>query len=95
MVGKSDGGYVLAGETQLSDTGNIDFWLAKTDEYGIIPELPSWIPMLIIPSLLAVAVAIYKRRMLKTAIHNHAQQGSKCYKNDAITKYSNTGIFGA
>jgi len=41
LVETSDGGYALAGET-LPSGGTVDFWLVKTDEYGMIPEFPSW-----------------------------------------------------
>jgi len=58
LVKTSDGGYALAG------TKNNDFWLAKTDEHGIIPEFPSWI---ILPLFLTVTlvVAICRRKLSK------------------------------
>jgi hypothetical protein len=34
LVGTSDRGYALAGFTNSSGSGNKDFWLVKTDEYG-------------------------------------------------------------
>ena len=34
----SDGGYALAGNTGSIVSGKTDFWLAKTDELGFIPE---------------------------------------------------------
>ncbi len=40
--------------------------LFTVDEIGFIPELPSWTPMLIMLSVLAVAVVVYKRRVTKT-----------------------------
>jgi len=60
----SNGGYVLAGEIP-SETGRSDFWLIKTDQYGIIPEFPSW---LILPLFLTVTlvVAIFRRKLSKT-----------------------------
>jgi hypothetical protein len=66
LVETSDGGYVLAGETQLSDNVSIDFWLAKTDEHGIIPEFPSWaiLPLLLIATLAAI---ICKQRLAKAS----------------------------
>jgi hypothetical protein len=52
MIQTSDGGYALAGGL------NGDFWLAKTDEYGIIPEFPSWaiLPLLIVVTLSGVTI---------------------------------------
>jgi len=58
MVQTSDGRYALAGQK------NGHFWLAKTDEHGIIPEFPSWIilPLLLVATLVAI---IYKQRLPK------------------------------
>jgi len=55
LVETPDGGYALAGYAPI-DAGTYDFWLAKTDEYGIIPEFPSWIilPLLITASLVII-----------------------------------------
>ena len=36
---------------------------------NVVPEFPTWTPMLLILILLTVAIAIYKRRLLKTPIH--------------------------
>jgi parallel beta-helix repeat protein len=44
------------------DEGNID-------HYPIVPEFPTWTSMLLILIVLTVAIAIYKRRLLKTPIH--------------------------
>lgn len=55
-VQTSDGGYAIAGDT------NLDIWLIKTDEYGFVPEYSSWL----IPSLLLTAtmfIVIYKKRL--------------------------------
>jgi hypothetical protein len=61
LVETSDGGYALAGYAPI-DAGTYDFWLAKTDEHGIIPEFPSWttLPLLIVATLVAI---IYRRRL--------------------------------
>jgi len=43
---------------------------AVESEYnGIVPEFPTWTSMLLILIVLTVAIAIYKRRLLKTPIH--------------------------
>jgi len=41
----------------------------STEEVMIIPESPTWASMLLTLILLTVAIAIYKRRLLKTPIH--------------------------
>ena len=41
----------------------------STHKVEIIPESPSWTPMLLILILLTAATAIYKKRLLKTPIH--------------------------
>jgi hypothetical protein len=41
LVETSDGGYAIAGYTFSVGAGNSDLWLIKTDEQGVIPELPS------------------------------------------------------
>lgn len=63
----NDGGYAMAGTTRSTDEGaHYDIWFARVDASGaIIPEFPSWTPMLILLTLLAVALAIYKRRLPK------------------------------
>jgi hypothetical protein len=53
LVVTSDGGYALAG------TKNDDFWLVKTDEYGV-PEFPSWIPLLITLIVGVIMMVIYR-----------------------------------
>jgi len=64
LVETSDGGYALAGGKRSFDTGSDDFWLAKTDEHGVIPEFPSWavLPLLITATLV---IMVCKKRLPK------------------------------
>ncbi len=39
------------------------------DNYPLVPEFPTWTSMLLILIVLTVAIAIYKRRLIKTPIH--------------------------
>jgi hypothetical protein len=68
LVQTSDGGFALAGS---SGSGFNDFWLIKTDKNGIIPEFPSWAPMLSIIMVLAVVLIVYKQKLHKTQIQNN------------------------
>jgi len=43
LVETSDGAFALAGFKTFTYAGPPDLWLIKTDEYGNIPEFPSWI----------------------------------------------------
>jgi len=61
LVELSDGGYALAGWT--GEIGPIsDFWVVRTDEYGI-PEFPSW-TILPLTMLATLIVILMKRRRL-------------------------------
>ena len=63
LVACSDGGYALAGSTGHSGGyGLPDFWLIKTDEFGVVPEFPAWI---MLPSLMILALTasmLFRRR---------------------------------
>jgi hypothetical protein len=62
LVKTSDVGYALAGYAPIG-AGTYDFWLAKTDEHGFIPEFPSWIilPLFLMATLSAIIV---KKRLI-------------------------------
>jgi len=73
VVQTVDGGYALAGKTGIW-ARNSDFWLVKTDEFGFIPEFPTWTLILLIVILLAVIIStvtitIYRRKLFKTTNH--------------------------
>ena len=55
LVATSDGGYALAGQK------GGDFWLVKTDEYGVVPEYSSWV-LLSIMLAATLVIIIYKKK---------------------------------
>jgi len=42
---------------------------AESNQYTLVPEFPTWTPILLILIVLTVAIAIYRRRLFKTPIH--------------------------
>jgi len=63
VIQTSDGGYALTGYIDSGAAG-YDFWLVKTDEFGVVPEYSSWL----IPALVLTATAfilINKKRLLR------------------------------
>ena len=59
VIKTTEGGYALAG------TKHNDFWLAKTDEYGVIPEFPSWASLLIVVVAVVVVAVVYRHNLTK------------------------------
>jgi hypothetical protein len=53
VIATSDGGYAVAGCANSFGAGGNDFWLAKADELGVIPEFSSWL----VPALVLTATA--------------------------------------
>ncbi len=65
LVATSDGGYGLSGFTCSYSAGDSDFWLVKTDEFGVVPEYSSWL----IPALVLTVTAFIiknKKRLLRS-----------------------------
>jgi len=62
MIETSNGGYVIAGDVFDWFLGEGLIWVIKTDDYGVIPEFPSWT---ILPLFLATTVSaiILKKRL--------------------------------
>jgi len=58
--------------TEIDDSGiwNAPYVIDESnqDNYPFIPEFPTWTLMLLILTVLAVSIVIYKRRLLKTPI---------------------------
>jgi len=65
MIQTSDGGYALAGHTSSFGASEGDAWLIKTNEYGVIPEFPSWTPLLIMLVVGVTVAVIYRRNLYK------------------------------
>jgi len=70
-AGLDENGDEIGDTPYIIDENNQDNYpLMNPVDISTIPEFPQWIVMLVILTLLAVAVAIYKRRLLKTPIHH-------------------------
>jgi hypothetical protein len=73
MVQTSDGGYALAGMTGSFGAGNDDYWLVKTDETGVIPELLS-AEFLTAAMLLAASVTMLIKKIQHVDHSNSHEQ---------------------
>jgi hypothetical protein len=63
LVQTMDAGFALSGAKGDFESGDWDFWLVKTDEYGV-PEFPSWI-ILVLGLLGVTIISIVYRRGFK------------------------------
>jgi hypothetical protein len=65
VVEALDGAYALCGATMSFGAGGQDFWLVKTNEFGVVPEYSSWlIPALVLTA--TVFIIVNKKRPLRT-----------------------------
>ncbi len=53
-----DGGFAIAGSKTSFGTGDADFWLVKTDGFGVVPEFDSWL----IPALTLATTGFFAMR---------------------------------
>lgn len=63
VIETSDGGYIIAGNIFEFFTGKSVILLGKTDEYGIIPEFPSLVALLLVTGVVLVTV-IYRKMLV-------------------------------
>jgi hypothetical protein len=63
LVQTLDGGFALAGAKGFRSANTDDFWLIKTDECGVVPEFPSWAPLLFLLLVVAIIGMVYKRKL--------------------------------
>ena len=63
LIVASDGGYAMAGYIYYSFDENLDFWLAKTNEFGVIPEHFTIVTISLFFAL-AVPILLGKKRLL-------------------------------
>jgi hypothetical protein len=70
MIGTTDEGYAMAGVTYSFEDRDGDFWVVKTDENGIVPELPSTGLVVTVVLVVAAAVLALKRRLPSRVARN-------------------------
>lgn len=63
LVAASDGGYALAGGKPFYDGEDTDFWVFKTNAYGVVPDA-TWVilPLLVTATL---AILIGKKKLIR------------------------------
>ncbi len=62
LVCTADGGFALAGAKGFNSANGDDFWLIKTNEYGTIPEFPSWTILTLLTTVTVLAMIATKRK---------------------------------
>jgi len=65
VIETSDGGYAIAGYRSIGFLGTTVFWVIKTDAQGIIPEFPSWTPVLVMVVALVAMIVVYRYNLKK------------------------------
>jgi len=65
VIATSDGGYVIAGNIFEFFTGKSVILVAKTNECGVIPEFPSWTPVLVMVVALVAMIVVYRYNLKK------------------------------
>ena len=66
VIQTNDGGYALACQSLSFGAGISNFWLIKTDEYGVVPEFSTMIvPMALLVTVTVAAILLGKKIQVK------------------------------